>query len=311
MPGMVQQPAYIFPGLPNGYSYAGSIPFIGTGPSWGESVNLYWDNTNGRMAINRPASYVFPTLNLAVFGNANGTRVGIEDGSSNGSWNNSDLGGIVWRTHFATTESVGIYAVGNPTGLPTSTNPYLQFKVNAGAAIGMTLGPSGRALFGPSGKEAPDGSTYTQVSIGADLTFQSGLAIQTTQSTGNYYPAIFFYGNTQTGWILSTSTGVTYNTASDYRLKENVETMTGALAKVLQLRPVTYTWKSNGVADQGFLAHELQAIIPQAVSGEKDEVDDNGKPRYQGVDLSKVVPDLVAALQEMATRLAALEAKVG
>lgn len=101
----------------------------------------------------------------------------------------------------------------------------------------------------------------------------------------------------------STGTTVAYNTSSDYRMKENIAPMTGALNKVLQLNPVTYTWKSNGYAGQGFIAHELQAVVPDCVSGEKDAVDAEGNPIYQGVDTSFLVATLTAAIQELKAQL--------
>jgi hypothetical protein len=92
--------------------------------------------------------------------------------------------------------------------------------------------------------------------------------------------------------------------------------MTGALAKVAQLKPVTYTWKSTGEADEGFIAHELQEVCPSAVSGEKDAVDSEGNIKAQGIDTSFLVATLTAAIQEMkqiidaqAERITALENK--
>jgi hypothetical protein len=80
--------------------------------------------------------------------------------------------------------------------------------------------------------------------------------------------------------VINTST-VAYNTSSDYRLKENIATMTGALARIALLNPVTYKWKADGSAGEGFIAHELQAVCPDAVSGDKDAVNEDGsiKPR--------------------------------
>ena len=75
--------------------------------------------------------------------------------------------------------------------------------------------------------------------------------------------------------------------------------MTGALAKVAQLKPVTYKWKADGSDGQGFIAHELQAVVPDCVTGEKDAVDENGNPKYQGVDTSFLVATLTAAIQEL------------
>jgi hypothetical protein len=99
---------------------------------------------------------------------------------------------------------------------------------------------------------------------------------------------------------ISTNTGVTlYNTTSDYRLKENVVPMTGALAKVAALKPVTYTWKSDGADGEGFIAHELAEVFPVAVTGAKDAIDDDGNPRYQGIDTSQLIATLTAAIQEL------------
>ena len=103
----------------------------------------------------------------------------------------------------------------------------------------------------------------------------------------------------------STGTTVAYNTSSDYRMKENIAPMIGALNKVLQLNPVTYTWKSNGYAGQGFIAHELQAVVPDCVTGEKDAVDAEGNPVYQGVDTSFLVATLTAAIQELNAKVEA------
>jgi hypothetical protein len=87
--------------------------------------------------------------------------------------------------------------------------------------------------------------------------------------------------------------------------------MIGALLKVAQLNPVTWNWKHNPeIKGQGFIAHELQAVIPDAVTGEKDAVDENGKSVYQGVDTSFVVATLTAAIKELSAELNELKAKV-
>jgi hypothetical protein len=106
------------------------------------------------------------------------------------------------------------------------------------------------------------------------------------------------------------ATTVSYATSSDYRLKENVLPMVGALAKIAQLKPVTYTWKQDGANGQGFIAHELQDIIPDCVVGEKDEVDDKGNPKYQQIDTSFLVATLTAAIQEQQTIINDLKARI-
>ena len=75
--------------------------------------------------------------------------------------------------------------------------------------------------------------------------------------------------------------------------------MTGALSKVAALKPCTYTWKVNGAAGQGFIAHELQEVVPECVTGAKDAVDEHGKIRPQGIDTSFLVATLVSAIQEL------------
>jgi hypothetical protein len=95
------------------------------------------------------------------------------------------------------------------------------------------------------------------------------------------------------------ASAVTYSTSSDYRLKEDIAPMTGALAKVALLKPCTYKWKVDGSDGQGFIAHELAEVVPQCVTGEKDAVDAEGNPVYQGIDTSFLSATLAAAIQEL------------
>lgn len=117
---------------------------------------------------------------------------------------------------------------------------------------------------------------------------------------GTYYLVGFqINGTTPVGQIISNGSTTTYATSSDYRLKENIAPMTGALAKVAALKPVTYTWKASGEADEGFIAHELQEVCPSAVTGEKDAVNEDGSIKPQGIDTSFLVATLAAAIQEL------------
>jgi hypothetical protein len=116
--------------------------------------------------------------------------------------------------------------------------------------------------------------------------------------------------NTTVGSISHNGTSTAYNTSSDYRLKEDWQPMTGASERVLALKPVNFAWKVNGSRVDGFLAHEAQEIVPEAVTGAKDNVDADGNPQYQGIDQSKLVPLLTAALQEALKRIEALEAQL-
>jgi hypothetical protein len=110
------------------------------------------------------------------------------------------------------------------------------------------------------------------------------------------------------GSITTNGSATAYNTSSDYRLKDSIAPMTGALDVVQQLKPVTYRWKESGESSQGFIAHELQQVVPECVTGEKDAVDADGKPVYQGIDTSFLVATLVAAIQELKSEFDAYKA---
>jgi hypothetical protein len=147
----------------------------------------------------------------------------------------------------------------------------------------------------------------------------------TSTSTGYVYnstsatvsnAAYFVKAGTEAGKITVVANSTTYATSSDYRLKENIEPITGALAKVDALKPCTYTWKNTGEASEGFIAHELAEVCPQAVVGEKDAVYEDGSINPQGIDTSFLIATLTAAIQEqqalittLTDRITALEAK--
>jgi len=112
------------------------------------------------------------------------------------------------------------------------------------------------------------------------------------------------------GSIDVTTTSTSYNTSSDYRLKNTIAPMTGALAKVALLKPCTYKWNADGSDGEGFIAHELAEVVPQCVTGEKDAVDAEGKPQYQGIDTSFLVATLTAAIQEQQAIINSLKARL-
>jgi len=118
--------------------------------------------------------------------------------------------------------------------------------------------------------------------------------------------------NSVCGTIKGTNTTAQYNTSSDYRLKENVDYTWDATTRFKQLKPARFNWivdKTNTLVD-GFLAHEVTSIVPQAISGEKDAVDSEGNIDPQGIDHSHLVPLLTKALQEAITKIETLETKV-
>ena len=157
----------------------------------------------------------------------------------------------------------------------------------------------------------------------------SGYSIGVTSETNNYvnnqnFRAVSLYtgASTQTvlsiirntsaiGSITTSTTATAYNTSSDYRLKENVIPIPNGIVRCKQLKPSRF----NFIADpnhivEGFIAHEAQAVVPECVTGTKDAVDADGNPVYQGIDQSKLVPLLTAALQEAIAKIEALETRL-
>ena len=117
------------------------------------------------------------------------------------------------------------------------------------------------------------------------------------------------------GRITSNNFSTTYATTSDYRVKEDVQEMEGATERLLQLNPVNFKWKGSEIRTDGFLAHEVDAIVPEAVVGVKDATeevtDDEGVTTtvdsLQALDQAKLVPLLIKTIQELEARIAALE----
>jgi len=186
----------------------------------------------------------------------------------------------------------------------------------------MRINSAGQALFGATSLL---GSRNSQVGIninGKDdaLFIQNygsgigwGVTMRPSSSSSGGNGDCFNFTNTSfttVGTIATSSSATAYNTSSDYRLKENIAPMIGALNTVSQLKPCTYTWKADGKDGQGFIAHELQAVIPDAVTGEKDAIDKDGNIKPQGVDASFLVATLTAAIQELNAKVEAQAAEI-
>jgi len=255
-----------------------------------------------------------------------------------------DVNGASAVTSFTGTTRLGVTVRGS-----TSTNDYSGIDFTGTAINGPTAriavlsGSSGSSLqFGTSNIYG-SGITNTAMTIDSSGNLLVGRTTQPSEagkinilgtncltSTATTPNANFRFQNssgTQVGFIQWETSTTTYSTSSDYRLKENIAPMTGALATVAALKPVTYKWKVDGSSGQGFIAHELQEVVPDCVTGEKDaveivdDVDADGKvigtkevPKYQGIDTSFLVATLTASIQELkaivdaqAARIAALE----
>ena len=158
-----------------------------------------------------------------------------------------------------------------------------------------TLGATGQIQAGRTANTSSVNG-YVVVAGGASDPFPIGVR---GESTNQGFVGFFDSTNTEVGRIGKSGSNTTYITSSDYRLKEAIVPMSGALATVAALKPCTYKWKRDGSDGQGFIAHELQAVVPDCVHGEKDAVDADGNPQYQGIDTSFLVATLAAAIQEL------------
>jgi hypothetical protein len=223
----------------------------------------------------------------------------------------------------------------------TSTNfaGYLAFGTsNSGGSVieRLRIDSSGRLYLNQT---AQFGNTLQRMGLKFDGNTEYGIHIATTSNTGS---AINFANaaGTQIGRISVSASATGYITSSDYRLKTDVQPMSGASDRVLALKPVNFAWIVSGDRVDGFLAHETQEVVPEAIDGTKDAMcdeeyevtaaiaatyDEDGNeltaaveavmgtrsvPYYQGIDQSKLVPLLTAALQEALTEITALKARV-
>jgi hypothetical protein len=145
------------------------------------------------------------------------------------------------------------------------------------------------------------GKTSDDVSaVGSSMNGEGRINLSRTGTASSTQVGFYRNGSgTAVGAITTTSTATTYSTSSDYRLKHDIQPMTGALARVASLKPCTYKWNADNSQSQGFIAHELQEVVPECVTGEKDAVDADGNPQYQGIDTSFLAATMVAAIQEL------------
>jgi hypothetical protein len=269
-----------------------------------------------------------PVQKLHVSGASGSARFSLERSSSNttggvGSiqWNALDGHAVAGIVAYGDGNDEGAHIAFNTTSAASSSDVY------ASTSERMRIDSSGNLLVGTT-SGATNSAGIKLYNAGGTLA--SGNWVKTLTGTHN---AIRFYHNgTNVGNIQYSDTATSYLTSSDYRLKENVEYDWDATTRLKQLRPSRF----NFIADadttvDGFLAHEVQDIVPEAISGVKDEMqeeeyevtpavlDDDGNvvteavmgtrevPKYQGIDQSKLVPLLVKTIQELEARITTLE----
>ena len=197
---------------------------------------------------------------------------------------------------------------------------YLKFNTtnNATVAERMRISSAGSVYVNTTSALSPD-NAYLSVAGSSSvpcITVLGGagpwaIKVGTTDtSSTRYMIGICNNSGATLGGITTNGTVITYGGTSDYRLKENVQPLSDALEKISQLKPVTYTWKSTGAAGNGFIAHELAEVFPDAVAGEKDALEENGSIKAQMIDPSKLVATLTAAIQEQQALITAQSATI-
>ena len=176
----------------------------------------------------------------------------------------------------------------------------------------MRIDASGHLLVGTTNNSLGIGNTNTGFQVENNGTFLASRADNVAGSLNRNNDGSILTvrrsGN-EVGTIGVNSSSTSYNTSSDYRLKENVSYTFDATTRLKQLKPARFNFISD--ADKtvdGFLAHEVSSIVPEAITGTKDAVADNGDPIHQCIDQSKLVPLLVKTIQELEARITTLEA---
>jgi hypothetical protein len=221
--------------------------------------------------------------------NQNGAALITLGDNSAVNWN---AGGVVALTGNQSIEGIKKFDGPVGIGVPSPSYPLdvtgggiRSSSIVVGTSININHGGNfGRLLISGHGSGRGHGAVFTN---GNDI---NAIPCRFLNTAGN-----------EVGKITASGSSTIYTTTSDYRLKENVQKITGGLELIEKVNPVFYNWKLDEAKnkDSGFIAHELQEILPNCVAGEKDAVDENNKILPQSVDYGRLMPFAVASIQEL------------
>jgi hypothetical protein len=219
---------------------------------------------------------------------------------------NTTAGGYA-GIEFLTDPSSGNAGIGGINAFNTASgDSVLAFSTRGSATLAerARIDSNGTLLVGST---SSIGSLGERLGVKVDSGSRTPICTSVFENANRYHIE-FYTPSGLAGYILTNTLVTSYTSVSDYRLKENIAPMTGALAKVAQLKPVTYKWKADGSDGQGFIAHELAEVCSEAVTGTKDAVNENGSIKPQGIDTSFLVATLTAAIQELKAEFDAYKA---
>ena len=302
----------------------GTLNFAGGNTSGGSKIQAWNDagNANGYLAIE---GYSSEYMRIDSSGNvgigvvpetgwrtAGGEKVLQLDTAS--IYNNSGNDLYINSNWYLNSSAQSIYIESDfATSYSQQSGKHIWYNAASGTAGGvvsfdpaMTLDSSNNLLVGVTSTVGTGGFAISPNASNGAVTLTLNRAYTTASST----IAVFLNGGLNRGSITYSEAGTSYNTSSDYRLKEDIQPIAGASDRLLELKPCNFAWRTSGTRVDGFLAHEAQEVVPESVTGAKDAVDADGNPEYQGIDQSKLVPLLTAALQETLTKIETLEARI-
>ena len=256
-------------------------------------------STSGYTEIDAPAVAGSNTLTLPT-GNGSSGQVLSTNGSGALSWT-SDV-----MLSAGSASAPSLYFSGDTnTGLWSPAADTLAWST--GGTERMRVTNNGQVRINRT-----TGINVEQFLVESDTTTTNPMTVSNTRSTvATDYSILFNRNGSIVGSIQTSLSATSYITSSDYRLKENIVDLNASIERLKQI-PVH---RFNFIADpdttvDGFIAHEVQTVVPEAITGEKDAVDDDGNPVYQGIDQSKLVPLLTAALQEAIAKIESQDAAI-
>jgi len=274
-----------------------------------------WSSIANQIATgSTQANLVFKSgTGTMVYDNSGRLGIGTSPNDTSGFGNALDVNGttgsaVYVRTNASATDFGLIGHYGTSFYVNNNSNGSTLFFTNGNERA--RIDSSGRLFVGCTSNVGVNTTRVDIQAVGGGAEYGLGIDL-VTLNAGTQWIEFSGGGTGNRGNIDWSGTTVRYNTTSDYRLKENIVPLVDSISRIKKLKPCRY--RLIEFPDQtvdGFIAHEAQIAVPEAVTGEKDAVDDDGNPVYQGIDQSKLVPLLTAALQEALAKIETLEQRL-